>query len=352
MRHKLLTLVVAVAAIVSLVIVGCAKPAPTPAPTPAPEKVYQWRLQAFYPPPEDQLKVNLADFVERVDKATNGQVEITLYSGGQLVPSPQIFDSVASGIVDMGLTVPGYHVGFMPFGAVVEGLPMTWRDPNDLMECMWQRGLEDLVRDEYAKHGVYFLGWQDGGIMSVLSTKPLRTKADFQGTKIRAWGPWTKFFEKLGASPVETALSEVYEGLSMGTFDGAFTGLPAHYTLKFYEACEYGMEPALIYGDVHDITVNLKEWNALPDNLKEAITSASIDHTKWAESYFYDNYILTYRDKLEDEGVQWVELDSETQSWMQQNATEMFNEAAANDPVSTKAAKIITDYFREVGYIK
>ena len=270
--RKLFVIPLMIVLVSGLIFGGCTAPAPAPAP--APEKVYQWRLQAFYPPPDEKFTIGLEEFVKRVSEATNGRIEITLYPGGALVPSPEIFKSVAEGIVEMGLTVPGYHVGFMPFCGVPDGLPMSWREPADILECMWERGLEDLMQEEYHKRGVHFLCWQTGGPVSVLSTKPLRTKADFQGTKMRGWGVWNPFFGELGASPVDMPLMDVYTALAMGTIDTAVTGLTAHNNMKHYETAKYGVWPALLGDMVHDITINLDTWNALPDDLRSSLASA------------------------------------------------------------------------------
>lgn len=357
---KALLVVLGILLILVPLALGCGQPSAAPSPstegpgtTPAsePQEQITWRLQSFYPPPEDQLKINLAHYTELVNEYTDGQVNIELYSGGQIVGSGETLESVAMGIVDMGLTVPGYHVGFMPMAAIVEGLPMTYQSGDDIINCMWDRGMQDLVQSEYAKHGVHFLGWQDGGIMTVVSTKPLKTKEDFQGTKIRAYGQWSKFFGKLGASPVEAALTEVYQGLSMGTFDGAFTGLPGHYTLNFYEVCEYGLDPALIRGDMHDIYINLDTWNGLSSELQDAVTKASVDHATWAESYFYQNYIENYRDKLADAGIEWTEVESDTYDWMLGQAMEMWDEAAKADEASAKAMDIIKQRLKDTGYL-
>jgi len=298
------------------------------------------------PPPDQKLVVGIANLIERINEATNGQVKITPYSGGALVPPPEIFKSVKGGIIEMGHTITGYHVGFMPFCAVLDGLPLSWKEPPDIVECMWERGLEDLIREEYAKQGVHFLTWGISGPISILSTKPLRTKADFQGTKIRGWGAWNPFFAKLGASPVDMPLMEAYTALAMGTVDAAITGITAHYDLKHYEVAKYGMVPYLIGDAVQDITVNLDTWNALPEDLRSSIQSAAVDFTKWSTTYYYETYDLAAHDKLTDVGVEWVEVDAETQSWMREKAMELWDAVAAKDPVAARAMKIMTDYLR------
>lgn len=325
----------AVILVVSAPVSACAASATT--------KVYRWRLQAFYPPPEEKYKISLAEFVKYVDKGTNGQIKITLYSAGALVPSPEIFKSVSDGIVEMGLTVPGYHVGIMPFCAVPDGLPLSWQNPDQLKEAMLDKGLASLMREEYAKHGVYFLTWQGGGPMSIVSRKELRTQEDLKGLKVRSWGGWNKYFGMLGVSPVTVPLKDVYMGLSMGTFDAAFTGLAAHYSMKHYEVAKFGVKPFIIGDAVHDININLKAWNALPDDLKNKLTKAAADFNQWNRETFYPEYDLAYENKLSAAGLKWVEVDSATWTFMQDKAKEFWADIAAKDAASAKAINIMKD---------
>ena len=310
-------------------------------------KTYRWRLQAFYPPPEVKYVVSLAEFVKHVEKQTDGQIKISLFSAGALVPSPEIFKSVADGIVEMGVTVPGYHVGIMPFCAVPDGLPLSWQNPEQIREAMLDKGLADLMREEYAKHGVYFLTWQGGGPMTIITSRELRSRSDFKGTKVRSWGGWNKYFSMLGFSPVDAPLKDIYMGLSMNVFDSAFTGLAAHYSMKHYEVAKFGMKPFIIGDAIHDITVNLKAWNSLPDDLKQKLTQAAADFNEWNRTYFYQNYELIHEKKLEEAGLKWVNVDDDAWAFMEEKAEEFWTDIAAKDAASEKAVRIMKNVLKK-----
>lgn len=368
MQKRLLLALVAVVLIAGMFISGCGTPAAIPAPTtpaattpaattpaattPA-AATYKWRLEAFYPPPDDRLVKGLGEFARRIKDATNGQVEITLFPSGALVPAPQIFKSVADGTLEMGCTTPSYHAGIMSFAPVPDGLPMSWRNPGDLTKVMWEKGLQSLMREEYAKQGVYFLTWQCGGPVTIISKKPLRTQADFQGTKIRGYGLYNTFISKLGASAVDMPLVEAYTGLSMGTIDAATTGPGGHVSLKLYEIAKYLMTPYPGGEVMHDITLSLKTWNALPDNLKNSIQAAATDFTKWSTTEFTTTYDKGYYiDTMTKAGVQLVVVEPATLEWMQGKAMEQWADIAAKDATAAKAVKIMTDYLKEAGAIK
>jgi TRAP-type C4-dicarboxylate transport system substrate-binding protein len=316
----------------------------------APAELSKWRLQTFLPAGTWLYKQAVAgDLCERVKVAAQGQINITAYPGGTLVPPSEILKSVAEGIVEIGHTVTGYHVGFMPVCAVGDGLPMSWRGANDLLECFWKRGFGDLLREQYAKHGVHLLTVYCSEPYTVISKKPLHTKADWKGTKIRSWGLMNKFIAKLGASPVDLPLVEVYTALAMGTLDGAYGGVTPHHDFKHYEVCKYGLWPPLLGSGLHDVYINLKTWNSLSAELKGKITSAAHDwcyHTtdlsenRWKK----DKGVLT------DKGLKWQ--DVEDRDWLMKEAMPVWAEVGAKDPVSAKAVKLMTDYLKEGGGIK
>lgn len=312
---------------------------------------YKLRLQAFTPPPEVLYTMGVADFIKRVKEATNGRVEITPFPAGAVVPPNEIFKSVADGIVDMGLDSIGYTAGFMPFTTVLDGLPMSWQNVNDLQTCVRTKGLAELTQTEFEKRGVHFLGGGIPTMDTIIGTKPLRTQADFQGAKLRGWSAWNTFIKKLGASAVDMPLVDVYMALSMKTVDGAATAVVAHYTLKHYEVTKYLMMPVPVGGTMKDYIINLKTWKSMPADIQTAINKAMRDHEAYSAGE-YSNHVATFVDKIKEKGIQLVKVDDPTWEWMKTKAIELWNETAAKDAVSAQAVKIMTDYMKGKGYIK
>lgn len=315
-----------------------------------PAKVFKWRLQAFMPPADDLYSKYISvELVKRIKAATNGQVEITTYPGGALVPPSEILKSVANGVVQMGYTATGYHVGFMPAAAVADGLPMSFRNYNDQLTCFRERGLGALFAAEYEKNGVHLLTVHCTEPYTVLSSKPLTSQSDWKGAKIRGWGIWNKYFGKLEASAVDMPLKDVYMALTMGTIDGCITGVNPHWQLKHYEICKYGLWPPLLGSALHDIYVDLDAWNSLPPKLQNALTQAAREWTdntaeSWAK-FFTEN-----KKKLTAHGVKWADVDN--RDWLVEKAMELWQDAAAKDAPSAKAVQIMTNYLKEVGAIK
>ena len=309
---------------------------------------YRFRLQAHLPAADRLYNEYIAqNLVEKVRAETDGQVLITAFSGGVLLPANEIFRAVADGVVDMGYTSIGYHSGFMPSVLVADGMPMAYRDYKDLLIC-FERGLSDIFRTEYAKHGVTLLTQITTDAHTVLSKTPLSTPADWQGTKLRGFGVWNKYFAILGASAVEMPMTEMYMALVMGTVDGAITGISPLYLLRIYETCSYGVWPPLVGAALHDLYINSRTWDSLPEDLRKKMEKALLE---WAEETILalDVDTVTAKKGLEDNGIVFVPADHE---WLVERAQVLWEEIAAADEVSAQAVKIVTDYLREEGVIK
>lgn len=313
-------------------------------------KTYRLRLQAF-PPAADALYSEFIakKLVEKIKADTGGQIIIMPFSGGALVPSSEIFKSVATSAIDMCYTTAGYHVGFMPYMQVGDGLPMAYRDYDDLMVCYNERGLGEIFRQEYAKNGVVLLAHFASDAYTVLSKKPLYTQADWRGAKVRGWGVWNKFFGLLGTSAVDMPLTDVYLGLSMGTVDACVTGINPLYQLKFYEVAKSGIWPPLTGTALHDLYISPKAWKSMPEDLQQQLIKSC---REWAEETHYAWNAVAVKNKknLEANGVAFAPIID--QEWLMERAQILWREVAAQDAASAEAIKIITDYMTEVGVIK
>ena len=318
--------------------------------TPLQAKVVKWRLQAFMPPADSLYSKYIAvNLVNKIKTATEGKVQITPFPGGALVPPPEIFKSVANGVIQMGYTATGVHVGYMPAAAVADGLPMTFNNYDEYLTCYRDRGLGDLLAAEYKKRGVHLLTVHCTESYTVLSSKPLTSQSAWKGAKVRGWGTWNVYFGKLGASPVNMSLKDVYMALSMGTIDGCITGINPHWQLKHYEVCKYGLWPPMVGSALHDVYINLKTWNALSPELQKAITRAAQEWTDETAKSWAD-FAAENKQNLSNRGVQWVDVDN--REWLMEKAKELWKEVASKDASAAKAVKIMTDYLQEIGTLK
>lgn len=70
--------------------------------------VYKLRMQSCDPPALMGPRFLLPEFIKRVKKMSNGRIDITLYTAGQLVPTLEIAKALKLGVIDMAYAGGSY----------------------------------------------------------------------------------------------------------------------------------------------------------------------------------------------------------------------------------------------------
>jgi TRAP-type C4-dicarboxylate transport system substrate-binding protein len=79
----------------------------------AQQKVYELRYANMFPAPHKNSLMCEA-WCREVEKRTNGRVKISYFPGGTLTPPAQTYDSITTGITDIGMSVFNYTRGKFP----------------------------------------------------------------------------------------------------------------------------------------------------------------------------------------------------------------------------------------------
>ncbi|MBN2061226.1 MAG: hypothetical protein JW882_12505, partial [Deltaproteobacteria bacterium] len=154
------------------------------------ESVYKWKLQPYLPETDPSVSKNVDQLIKMIDTNTDGRVKISKFPANSICPGGEVLNAVGTGILDMAVSIGGYNAGAIPAAAVEDGLPLQWSSLRQMTEILWDYGLEDLMRGEYKKQGVYLLGlYEAGGTGAQIFTRdPVKSLAELKGKKIRTWG--------------------------------------------------------------------------------------------------------------------------------------------------------------------
>ena len=317
-------------------------------------QVYQWKLQTATLLPTEETKITLPAYCDRVRERSNGRLDITLYSAGDLVPSVEIADALRVGMIDMAYAWANYFVGIIPETNLDIGSipPLIFESVEDVWMLYWLGGLDDIMRKGFADYGIEYLGSLfDNTPIAFWSRYPMYSIEDVKGFKIRYYGYHAKVFEKLGATPVFLPHEEVYTSLSQGVIDGSATNAKNYKDQKLYEVAPYFYElPDFYSPNYGSFMVSKKSWDALPDDLK-AIVKEEMFNLMIDNNY---RSSLTYKRMLED----FDDLNVTTIRWSEEDAKKMreisisiLPEIAAKSESTKEGIEIIMDYLRERGYL-
>jgi len=225
----------------------------------------------FFPPTHGQSKAAVA-WAKEIERRTNGQIKINVFSGGTLTQADQTFDGVLKGISDLGMSCFAYTRGRFPVMEVLD-LPLGYpngrvatRVANDFYKKFKPKELEGVK--------VLYIHAHGPGLLHTI--KPVRSLQDLKGMKIRSTGLSAKVVETLGAVPVAMPQGGTYEALQKGVVDGTFTPIETLKGWKQGEVIKYTTEASGIgYTTAMFVVMNLKKWNALPKDIQNIFEEVS-----------------------------------------------------------------------------
>lgn len=210
---------------------------------------------------------------EVLNEASGGELDVTVYNAGKLVPSLQIFDAVQQGSLDAGITSPLYVAGRFPAVQLFGGIPFGL-DPIEHTAWIYNGGGREIWEEIYAKQGVKTIpcglmsseagGWYNFEINSV---------EDLKGKKLRFAGLAGEAMAKVGASVVLLPGGEIYPSLEKGIIDGTELSMPAIDIIlglqkvgKYYYP-EGWHQPAAM----NEFIINMAKWDSLPEESQALI---------------------------------------------------------------------------------
>lgn len=216
-------------------------------------------------------------FVEKVNEAGKGVVQIDVRGGPEAIGMFQQPDAVRDGIVDMVYTPGSFYGGTVPEKDAMVASNLT------AVETRGNGGTELMDQIHQEKMGVKYLGWFDSGVCYNLWTRDApefdadgNLKVD--GLKLRGNAVYNAFFGNyLKAQVIDLPTGEVYSALQRGVVDATGWTQIGLIDLKWNEFLNYRIEPCFFSTDL-GVIVNMEKWNSLSDDSKKILQDVAIAH--------------------------------------------------------------------------
>lgn len=241
----------------------------------APARAQELRLSTFVPPGHVIYREILVPWAQEVEKATKGEVKVTLYPSMQLGGKPpELFRQAKDGVVDLVFTLPGYTSPAFPRTQMIE-LPGLKPDGLAATHMMWDL-LDPFLLPEYEGTKVIALwGAEDAGLMS--RDKAYRSMDDLKGLRLRApSAAQAKQLQVMGAVPIAAPITEVYQGLERGVMDGAMVPFTTILDFRLGEVARGFTIAGPIFGRSSFLVVmNQKKYDSLSPAARAAIDKLS-----------------------------------------------------------------------------
>jgi TRAP-type C4-dicarboxylate transport system substrate-binding protein len=295
----------------------------------------------------EQCERTIRPFVDMVEKLSNGTVQIELYSGGTIVPIPEVLNSIRDGSLDMAMLPEGQFAGVVPVSEIAGGIAYAFESNHEAWVFMWHRGFIDKLREGYARFNDYVIPWEvySTGLMTKM---PINSMEDMKGKKLRAQGGMSTWMEEVGVAVTQVPGTELYTALSTGVIDGAcWADAGPMYEMKFHEVLDYYMIPEPIVGAWNTIHVNMNVWNKMTPQQQLAVETAAIMSGRVIQEQTRTTYGRALNFMQERAGVTVVELSKEEQEKARAYAEKSWEKIAAKDPLNKEVIDMIKEFQKE-----
>ncbi|MCR4431647.1 MAG: C4-dicarboxylate TRAP transporter substrate-binding protein [Tepidanaerobacteraceae bacterium] len=304
--------VVLLLAMVLVVITGCSgksKPEGNENSAPADDgKVYTLKMSTQLNETHPMVD-GFKELAKRVEEKTNGKLKIEVYPSAQLGSDEDVIEQAIQGVNVAVLTDGGRMANYVKEMGII-GMPYFADGYDDILKVtqsdIFKEWEDQLVKEDGIR--VLSFNWYDGA-RHFLTNKPVTKPADLNGLRIRTPGApvWSESIKAMGATPVSTPWTEVYQAMQQKAIDGAEGQYTATYTSRLYEVLKY-IDKTSHFQLVNGIIVGEKWFDTLPEEYQKIL----LDETKAVAA---ENAQLVmklsdeYEKKMVEKGMKVVNVD-------------------------------------------
>jgi TRAP-type C4-dicarboxylate transport system substrate-binding protein len=234
-----------------------------------------------YAPTASWVKIFEEYFIPEVDRilAESGEFRVNWNRGfsGTVVRPRGELEGVATGIGDIGIIVPPFHVDRIPLHNVSFVTPFSSSDLHLLIRAMNE--IAEKVpgfKQEWEDLNLVYLG-SAGSVNDYQavckSNKP--EPAAFEGAKIVGAGTNLLYFQGVGAVGISSNLGDFYNAMQTGIADCAAVWAEAAAGFKMHEVAPYFIKADLGAAASFAVAANADFWNALPEPVADALRQSA-----------------------------------------------------------------------------
>ena len=313
---------------------------------------YTWKMVTTWPSNFPVVGEACHRFAKQVNEMSAGQFTIKVYGGGELIPSLEVFDAVSSGAAEIGHGASYYWAGKSPAAQFFTSVPFGM-NAQQVNAWMYYGGGLELWKEVYGKFGLLPMpGGNTGVQMGGWFNREIKTVDDFKGLKMRIPGLGGKVLEKLGATVVLSAASEIYTNLERGVIDAAEWVGPYHdYTMGFHQIAKYYYAPGWQEtGSNLEFMYNKRAFEALPKNLQTILEVASAQSSIHVLSEFEAKNNEYLQKIIDDKSAEVRKFPSEVLAALKTKSIETLDAIAAQDEMSAKVYKAYKSFQESINH--
>lgn len=216
--------------------------------------------------------VNIRQFAEEVEAATQGELVITVHSAGSLIKHPEIKSVVRRGLVPIGELImsrlgnedPVFEVDAIPF------LATSYKEASELWEA--SRPIIERKLDRQGLRLLFTVPWPPQGIYA---EQELQTIDDLKGITLRAYNKMTERLARLaGAIPTQVEVPDIPTAFTTGRVDAMITSPTTGVDTKAWDYVSH-FHDTRAWLPKNTVIVNQRAFARLDTQSQEAVLEAA-----------------------------------------------------------------------------
>ena len=242
---------------------------------------YKFLLHHFYVEWDAPQRKMLEPWAEKIEKSTNGQVEIKIIPrmgrGGK--PKDLIKQASEGMVADMVWTVNTYSGNLFPSSEVFE-LPFVHTNDPVATNLAMREMFESDLKEEYEAQNleVMFLHVHAGHAF-MTKRKEVRKPEDLAGSRMRVPGRIHHWIaEELGATTVNTTVRQIPQLIQRNAVQSVLISANVIAPLNLHQqilTMTEGQDSTRFANAVLSVTMNKDKWNSLPPDIQRSFKKAS-----------------------------------------------------------------------------
>jgi TRAP-type C4-dicarboxylate transport system substrate-binding protein len=213
-------------------------------------------------------------WMEEVQKAAGGNLEIKLFPGPALATFDSAYDRTINGVTEISFGVFGPYAGQFK-GTDVGSLPFMTDSDVEASVALWRLFSSGLTAGEFSR--VHPLGLFTFPSSGIHTNKEIKTSADLKGLKVGVFSrQGAHELELLGATPITMTPADAYQSQQRGLINATMVGWSAVLPFKLQEVTSFHLEASLGQAPAF-IFMNKDAYAKLPAADKKALDGLSYE---------------------------------------------------------------------------
>jgi TRAP-type C4-dicarboxylate transport system substrate-binding protein len=235
-------------------------------------------------PPMDPVTIQLKAFVDAFNKRAAGKYEITLHPGESLIKMGESFDALRTGAVELA----GWPIGVFAsvdrrFATAEIPFLVNSAKVDAAMQVELMPLYAEFMEKKFNMRPVFTFTCLG---LDIISTKPIRTEADWKGMLMQSVSPQAaKFIEAMGGAPVAIPFIEGYQALQKKVVNGTMQSPQFVIMFKLNEVAQYVTYGYLIPASLM-VAVNMDAFRKMPKDIQDIFVEEGLKAQKRTNDFF------------------------------------------------------------------